>query len=272
MKIKEELNKSYVYLHRRLDTNDVFYVGIGTGKYFQRSKDKKGRSLHWKKIVNKVGYTIDIIYNNITWEQAKKYEINLIAMYGRRDLGLGNLVNHTIGGEGSVGVIVSDKTKEKLKKALKNVGLGKSKSEEHKKNMSIARTGEKRSPRSEETKEKIRNSLKGRVYSEERRKNISNATKGRVITEEQRLKLKESIKNRDYTKNEDTLRRLKFANQYGVIKGLIRPVKDLNTGAIYYGGLQEVSKLFNIKYNTLKTRVHSKYSNFKISKVYSIFL
>lgn len=84
----ENKNNAYLYLHRRLDTNDVFYVGIGTEKNFRRVfvKAKNKRNSFWFNVVNKHGYTIDIIYKNISWEQACKYEINLIAMYGRRDL------------------------------------------------------------------------------------------------------------------------------------------------------------------------------------------
>lgn len=113
-------NNAYVYQHRRIDTNEVFYVGIGTELNLKRAYDKKKRSTWWKNVVKKAGYTVDIIYKNISWKQACKYEINLISMYGRKDLGTGLLVNMTAGGEGAYGRIVTEKQKEKLREKSLN--------------------------------------------------------------------------------------------------------------------------------------------------------
>ncbi len=87
-----------VYQHRRNDTNEVFYIGIG--KNTSRAKKKHQRNSYWHRIVNKYGYTIEILYKNITWEKAIKEEIRLIKKYGRKDLKKGNLANQTNGGEG----------------------------------------------------------------------------------------------------------------------------------------------------------------------------
>jgi hypothetical protein len=89
-----------VYRHRRLDNNQVFYVGIGTVK---RAKSHNGRSEFWKRIVNKTIYQVEIIAEDLSIEDAKELEILLIEQYGRRDLGLGNLVNLSDGGEGKAG-------------------------------------------------------------------------------------------------------------------------------------------------------------------------
>ena len=134
-------NNSYLYIHRRLDTNEVFYVGISSDKNFKRAyaKNKTRANDHWHKIVKKAGYAVDIIYKNISWEQACKYEINLIAMYGRKDLGLGKLTNHTNGGEGKKGNIVDESTKEKLRK----INLGKKLSQETKNKISLGGKGRK---------------------------------------------------------------------------------------------------------------------------------
>lgn len=85
-----------VYLHYRNDTNEVFYVGIGRGN---RPRNKRNRNIHWKNIVNKFGYTVKILAKNLSWINACKLEIALIKKYGRKDLGLGNLVNLTNGGD-----------------------------------------------------------------------------------------------------------------------------------------------------------------------------
>ena len=86
-----------VYQHRRLDTNEVFYVGIGKPS---RPTIKCGKTKLWKNIVNKAGYSVEIILRNQSWEEAVEVERYLIKYYGRRDLGLGNLVNMTDGGDG----------------------------------------------------------------------------------------------------------------------------------------------------------------------------
>ena len=92
-----------VYEHLRNDTKEVFYVGIG--KTERRAYRKDNRNPYWKNIVNKVGYTVNIVYKDIEHKEAKKIEILLIEKYGRKNLGLGNLVNMTDGGEGVLGLI-----------------------------------------------------------------------------------------------------------------------------------------------------------------------
>jgi hypothetical protein len=85
-----------VYEHVRNDTNEVFYVGIGENN--KRAYSKYNRNPYWHNIVNKHGYTINIIHTDISWKYACEIEKELIAKYGRKNLGLGNLVNCTDGG------------------------------------------------------------------------------------------------------------------------------------------------------------------------------
>lgn len=94
-----EDNTKILYRHIRLDTNEVFYIGIGDIK---RANDKTSRSKYWRSITNKTKYRIDIILENLTWDDACKKEIEFIKLYGRKDLGLGTLVNMTDGGEGRI--------------------------------------------------------------------------------------------------------------------------------------------------------------------------
>ena len=55
------MNNCYVYLHRRLDTNDVFYIGISSSKNFKRAYNKKQRSIWWKNIgIDSVYFSTDI--------------------------------------------------------------------------------------------------------------------------------------------------------------------------------------------------------------------
>jgi hypothetical protein len=166
---------AYVYQHIRLDTNEVFYIGIGKTKY--RVFDKRSRNKYWHHIVNKAGYSVEIIFGGITWEEACQKEKELIEYYGRKDLGLGQLVNMTEGGDGSVGRMVS----EELRKRMSNIIKGKKLaplSKEHKQKISDTIKGKKRKPLSKEHKQKISESEKGKKISDESRQKMSIARRG----------------------------------------------------------------------------------------------
>lgn len=96
----KEIKNAYVYSHTRVDNNIVFYIGIGTSKEFKRAYSLNGRNRFWRHVVAKTKYEVEILFENITIEQANSIEIQLIKKYGRRDLGNGVLVNLTDGGEG----------------------------------------------------------------------------------------------------------------------------------------------------------------------------
>lgn len=94
---------AYVYTYTRLDKNEIFYVGIGSDSKYKRAKNLSLRTDYFKKIINKSEYKLDIIFDNLSWEDACLKEIELIALYGRKDLGIGTLINFTDGGEGRKG-------------------------------------------------------------------------------------------------------------------------------------------------------------------------
>lgn len=90
-----------VYRHIRFDKNQPFYIGIG--KDLKRAYEKRSRSKHWLNIANK-GYEVDVLFDDIGWEEACKKEIEFIELYGRViDKKGGTLVNLTKGGEGTLG-------------------------------------------------------------------------------------------------------------------------------------------------------------------------
>lgn len=190
-----------VYEHLRNDTNEVFYVGIGAEE--KRAYKKSGRTPYWKNIVEKVGYTVDIIHSDVDWNEACELEKHLISLFGRKDLETGNLINLTDGGEGSLGTIISEKTRQKLSEARK----GKNPSEETRQKLSKVNKGK---TLSEETKQKISEATKGqknhmfgkpgnnlgKTASEETRQKISAANKGRIFSEEHREKLSKARKGK----------------------------------------------------------------------------
>jgi hypothetical protein len=192
-------NKYYIYLHIKLDTGEPFYIGKGSGR---RAYQKRSRSEFWHNIVTKHGYDIILLEEELTNEEANQVEIYWIKRIGRRDLGLGPLVNLTDGGEGIIGQIVSNETKLKMS----NAHIGIKKTDEHKKNISKGRTGIKFSnkhklnmsitnkgkPKSEETKKKMSDSQKGKIKSEEHRKKLSESHKGKTLSQEHKLKISKS--------------------------------------------------------------------------------
>lgn len=108
---------AYVYRHIRIDKNEPFYIGIGSDMTNKRANEKARRSKLWKKIVAKSDYEIEIMLNDITYEEAKLKEIEFIKLYGRIDLGNGTLANLTNGGDGTINP--SQETRDKISKVNK---------------------------------------------------------------------------------------------------------------------------------------------------------
>lgn len=108
---------AYLYRHIRLDKNEPFYIGIGSdsskneGKY-TRSKTKSERNKIWYNIVSKTKYKIEIMLDDLSWEDACEKEKFFISFYGRKDLGKGPLCNLTDGGEGCYGYVRSKEMNE----------------------------------------------------------------------------------------------------------------------------------------------------------------
>lgn len=110
---------AYVYRHIRLDKNEPFYIGIGSDDRYRRANEKSRRNKHWNNIVSKSNYEVDILLDNLSWDEACKKEIEFIELYGRNDIGNGTLVNLTGGGDGAYKTIPSIETRIKLSKKAK---------------------------------------------------------------------------------------------------------------------------------------------------------
>lgn len=193
-KIKEFLkakfyNMAYVYRHIRLDTNKVFYIGIGTRSSYKRAKTTYRRNAYWKNITSKTKWCYEIIFDDISLEDAKLKEIELIKLYGREDKGEGTLCNLTDGGDATVGYIVKDE----MKKILSEINKGKKLSEEHKRKMSESHKGK---IFSEDTINKMRLAKIGKKQSietiEKRRKKLmgNKSNTGKVLPESQKEKMR----------------------------------------------------------------------------------
>jgi len=101
-----------VYNHTK-PNGEIFYIGIGVVK--KRAYSVHGRNKHWHNTVNKYGYNVKIVCNDVDYETAKQIETYLIKYYGRKDLGFGNLVNMTDGGEGGTNMSKEEKNKRSIR-------------------------------------------------------------------------------------------------------------------------------------------------------------
>lgn len=138
---------AYIYRHIRLDKDEVFYVGIGSDLEFYRAYKKTQRTKYWNHIAAK-GYIVEIMIDNLTWEQACQKEKEFIKLYGRKDLEFGTLVNMTDGGEGNQNLSLESKKSKGEKISAKKLGvpnlkLRKPKTEDHKIKLRLANLGKK---------------------------------------------------------------------------------------------------------------------------------
>jgi len=128
---------AYVYSHTRLDNGKVFYIGIGSDKKYSRAFFFKNRNHIWKSIYNKTPIKVDILFDNLSWEEACAKESELIKSIGRIDLKEGTLSNLTDGGEGLFNPAESVREKlryeksEKHREFIRSLQLGVKQSPEH---------------------------------------------------------------------------------------------------------------------------------------------
>ena len=81
-----------MYRHYKSDTNELFYIGIGKrrkgafhSQIYARAYQCSSwsRNYLWLKCFNKHGRIVKILYDNLTEEECKSKEIELISTYGR---------------------------------------------------------------------------------------------------------------------------------------------------------------------------------------------
>jgi hypothetical protein len=147
------MEKFYIYLHIKSTNGEPFYVGKGS---LNRYKSKNDRNKWWHNTVNKYGYEVIFLEENLTEEEALAKEEYWIKRIGRRDLGNGSLVNMTDGGDGMKNIVFTDEHKKKISIAK----TGSKQSDIHKLNISI---GNFNKPKSDIHKEKMSKYSKNRT-------------------------------------------------------------------------------------------------------------
>ena len=170
------MNRNYkLYVH--ISPNGKRYYGITKQEPYQRWKNGLGyksykKDSHFYNAIKKYGwdnFKHEVLFNNLTEEEAKLLEQFYIALYDttNRDKGY----NLTLGGESSNGLKHTKETKERLSKINKTY------------------------KHTKEAKIKIGKANKGKHLSEETKRKISEANKGHKHSEEAKKKMSKNQPN-----------------------------------------------------------------------------
>ena len=193
-----------------------FYIGIGVST--KRAYSKTHRNDHWKAIVGKTDYEVEVLFDDIDYEYAKIKEKEFIALYKRKEDG-GLLCNLTLGGDGVLGIVHTEDARKKMGAPNK----GKTKSEWHRKRISEFWKGK---PTPEETKKKMsesqlgeKNSRYGIKASEETRQKMINSAKRGENNHSSKLTELDVLEIRNLYKKEISSRKL--AKMFNVQKNCI---------------------------------------------------
>ena len=202
-------NNYTVYKHTA--PNGKVYIGITFRKPETRWSNGNGysRQKHFYAAIKKYGWENikhEILFENLSKEDACQKEIELIAQYKSNDPEFG--YNQSLGGEnGNFGRRHSEETKQKMSEAQKgekNHGFGKHLSEETKAKLSKANKGK---IISEETRKKISEAkkgktswIKGKHWTPEMRAKMSERQKGVRLSEETKKKISEADKGKPLSK------------------------------------------------------------------------
>jgi hypothetical protein len=169
----------FVYIHKNPHNGEVFYVGQGSNHRgrMDRAYSKSSRSKWWNNYVNKYGPPlVEIVATDITKEYADRLEMDLIKLYGRKDLNEGTLVNLTDGGDGNGKRSAEYCREHSLRMSGENHPMwGKKHTTEWIENNSKSHMGKKLS---EETKKKMSDSKKGQKRTEETKRKMSESLSG----------------------------------------------------------------------------------------------
>ena len=219
---------AYLYRHIRQDKNQPFYIGIGSDNNYARANDIKPkiRNSIWNSIFKKTEIEIEIVLDNLTWQEACKKEIEFIKLYGRLDLSTGILSNLTNGGDGTLGFSLTEERKKILSLRFSGQGnpmYGKKMSQESIEKASLKKRG----------KSSWNKGLKN-IYSDECLKKMSLSKKGTLA----------------WNKG------LKNVNG----KGQAKLVLDLNSG-VYFESAKEASIAIEMKHSTLKSKLNGSNKN-----------
>lgn len=173
------MNKFYVYAYYIISTNEIFHIGKGTGNRYLNITNSRNK--YFKNIINKYknDYSVKIIQDNLTEQEAWDLEKELIKYY--KSIGQCKTNIHEGGCGGNTGNYDSKERSLKLSEAAKK------------------RIG-KRNPmygkhHTEATKEKLRQANLGKKLTQEHKEALIKANK-KPKSEEHKQKLSEANKGK----------------------------------------------------------------------------
>ena len=268
------MKKHYLYRHIRLDTNEPFYIGIGTkykentsfrsviNEYYRAySKKEKRRSVFWHNIINKTDYEVEILLESDDYEFIKQKEIKFITLYGRRDLNRGTLVNLTDGGDGTLRVVISEEERKKISDRQ----LGE-------KNNMFGKTGELSPlfgiPKTDEHKEKLRevNTRGKNANSKKVIDTITNQEWDCILDASEDNNINVNTLSGYLRNPHRNITNLVYKQPELRKKDLTKIVENqklilcTQTGIFFYS-IEDACQAYNLKYSTLFSQLKGRYKN-----------
>ena len=217
------MNIFYVYKHLTADTKELFYVGKGKNR---RAYDRNHNKL-WKNIVDKHGYIIEFIKENLTEGEALQLEKDLIDQHRPR-------ANFSVGGRG--GATGLKRSKEDIEKRSRTQSRQRSTPEAKLRQSLLSKEIASRPGMKEKAMlgkqpwlQKLRNG------------EVPNPFKNKVVSEETRNKISTSQKGEK-------------GYWYGKTTAVARPVVNLGTGETFKT-IKDAALSVNGNYRSLSRRL-----------------
>jgi len=197
-----ESNNYYVYEFIRLDYNEPFYIGKGSGNRWKELK--RGNNDYFNNICKSISVAVVILHDNL--EETEALQIESWYIWQLRDIQGYNLVNITDGGEGvalrgkkngfygkvhteETKELIRDKIHEKIEQGIVKSGNYKGKNHKEESKQNISKSVKEFWSNADEN---FINDFKEKVSGE------NNGMYGKQHTEDSRQKMKLSAKNRKY--------------------------------------------------------------------------
>jgi group I intron endonuclease len=241
--------KYSVYKHT--SPSGKVYIGITSKIPSKRWNGGRGyiTNDYFTKAINKYGwnnFTHEILFTDLSQEDAEKKEVELIAFYQSDKREHGYNIQHGGNSRGKH----AEESKKKIgdaNRGRKPWIYGNHHSEETK-----AKIREKHMGMclSDETKEKISLANRGKKQSPETVKKRADSNRGKKRTSEQCKRISESLKGRTFSHTEETKNKIS--------KTLSIPIICVETG-IKYCGLRDAEKKTHVSSGTISHCLHGKY-------------